>query len=170
MPEAFGIKSGKAPNFGEIKAKENKKLLNCAKRLRSAVSICPYKWFIMMFTHTRYFHTEYLNAIKKDLTYHGHWWLPNNRVAGMLYLNKKGGMKLLLMGMFDADIRNGYQFEFADHPIILGELIPGGAPVTLWACKEIQRKSPYIESTAKGTSKKFYDVGYFVWISYSESR
>lgn len=111
-----------------------------------------------MFTHNRYFHTEYLNLVEKDLTYHGHWWLPNNpsnRIAGVLYLTKKGGMKLLLMGMFDADIRNDYQFTFADHKLVLGEIIPGGAPVTLWSCKEIERKSPYIESTAKGTSQKF---------------
>jgi hypothetical protein len=111
-----------------------------------------------MFTHNRYFHNEYLNLVEKDLTYHGHWWLPDNpsnRLAGVLYLTKKGGIKLLLMGMFDADIRDDYQFKFADHKLILGEIIPGGAPLTLWSCKEIERKSPYIESTAKGTSQKF---------------
>jgi hypothetical protein len=35
MPEAFGIKSGKSPNFGRIKAKKSDKLFTCAKRLRS---------------------------------------------------------------------------------------------------------------------------------------
>lgn len=112
----------------------------------------------MMFTHNRYFHNEYLNLVEKDLTYHGHWWIPTmpeNRLAGVLYLKKNGGIKLSLMGMFEADLRKDWQFVFSDHQIILGEIVPGGAPITLWDCKEIERKSPYVETTAKGTSQKF---------------
>jgi len=111
-----------------------------------------------MFTKTRYFNPSFINTIEKDETYHGHWWLPNNpndRVSGVLRLYKSGGIRLHLIGMFLNDTSEILGYHFADHDMILGELVPGNAPVTLISCKERQRESPYIHNSAKGAVQRF---------------
>jgi hypothetical protein len=111
-----------------------------------------------MFTNTRYFNPSFINTIEKDETYHGRWWLadnPNDKISGVLRLYKKGGIRLHLIGMFMDDSSESLGLHFADHDIILGELVPGNVPVTLIYCKERQRESPYIHNTAEAAVQRF---------------
>lgn len=111
-----------------------------------------------MFTKTRYFNPAFINSIEKDRTYHGHWWLPAdpaNKVSGVLYLKKSGGVMLHLIGMFVADSSDILGYKFADHDTILGELLPGTQPITLINCKERQRQSPYLGNATDGAVQRF---------------
>jgi hypothetical protein len=65
-------------------------------------------------------------------------------------------MRLQLIGTLEYGLTKGLQqFNFMDYEIILGEITPGGAALTLCGCLEIERKSPYIEVTTKLTTQKF---------------
>lgn len=111
-----------------------------------------------MFTLTRHFNQSFINSIDKDETYHGHWWLPSNpqnRVSGVLYFKRKGGISLTLIGMFQDDASDSIGHDLVSHDIILGELVPGSGQVTLLYCKERQRESPYINNTSKGAVQRF---------------
>ena len=111
-----------------------------------------------MFTNTKYFNPSFLNTIQEDRTYHGNWWLPDypqDRVSGVLYLRKTGGIKLHLIGIFLSDCNEEIGFEFANHDIIVGEIVPGHGMVTLISCGEQERKSPYLSNTSEGTTQKF---------------
>jgi len=68
-----------------------------------------------------------------------------------LKLNKVGGIRLYLIGMFQCDAAK-FRMHFADHDIILGEVLPGGAN-NFNCCKENQRKAPYLSNTSKGPVK-----------------
>jgi len=51
-----------------------------------------------MMKHTKYFNPSFITMIDEDTAYHGHWWLPGapeDKVADVLYLKKKGGIMLL---------------------------------------------------------------------------
>ena len=111
-----------------------------------------------MFTKTRYFNPSFINTIEKDETYHGHWWLPDRPdepVSGVLYLRKEGGLRLHLIGMFPSDSSETLGHRFANHDIILGELLPGRQAVTLIDCKERQRQSPYLSNVADAAVQRF---------------
>jgi hypothetical protein len=118
-----------------------------------------------MFTLTRHFNQSFVNTIDLDETYHGHWWLPSNpqnRISGVLYLKRKGGISLTLIGMFQDDASDSIGHNLVEHDIILGELVPGSGPVTLLCCKERQRESPYINNTSKGAVQRFI-AGHFLF-------
>ena len=111
-----------------------------------------------MFTKTRYFDPSFINTIKEDQIYHGNWWLPenpNDRISGVLYLKRSGGIKLHLIGMFSNDSSEILGFKFADHPIIIGDNVPGGFHITLIGCEEEERRSPYLSNTTKDAAQKF---------------
>lgn len=111
-----------------------------------------------MMKHTKHFNPSFITMIEEDGTYHGHWWLPSapeDKIAGVLYLKKKGGVRLHLMGMFKLDETNQLGLRLTDHEVILGELIPGDSIATLIDCHERERESPYISNTAKGSVQRF---------------
>jgi hypothetical protein len=111
-----------------------------------------------MFTKTRHFNPSFVNTVEKDKTYHGHWWVPeqpHHRVSGVLYVQKSGGIKLHLIGMFENDASETLGHTFADHYVILGDLVPGNATVSLANCKERQRKSPYMANISDGAVQQF---------------
>jgi hypothetical protein len=96
----------------------------------------------MMFTKTRHFNFGFINSIDEDGTYHGHFWTPENqedKIAGVLYLKKEGGLSLKLIGMFAQDSSEILGLHFADHLVILGQFVPGMGSVTLVNCQERER-------------------------------
>lgn len=111
-----------------------------------------------MMKHAKHFNPSFITMIEEDVQYHGHWWLPSapdDRVAGVLYLKRKGGIRLHLIGMFRSDETQEFGHRLTDHDVILGEFMPGHSVATIIGCHERERESPYISNTAKGSVQRF---------------
>lgn len=111
-----------------------------------------------MFTKKITLLPAFVNTIQEDLRYYGYWWTPNNpedRVSGTLTVSKRGGIRLILIGMFPSDTGEKMGFNLANHSFIHGQILPGQAPVTLITCQEFQRDSSFLSDTISTAMQRF---------------